>query len=131
MSPCLDDLVRDPGRAGLLSSEARQALLAQVVALLFALGAPAGRRPAPDRRGGRPQAGLRRAHPLPEQASSGAGPERWVRFSEEALETFIRQRRGVRPEPFGCEYGTRALNVRRGSLSVPAVPSARSCPARC
>jgi len=42
MSPCLDDLVRDPARAGLLSAEERQALLAQVVALLFALGAPAG-----------------------------------------------------------------------------------------
>jgi hypothetical protein len=42
MSPCLDDLVPDPARAGLLSSEERQALLAQVVALLFALGAPAG-----------------------------------------------------------------------------------------
>lgn len=42
MSPCLDGLVRDPARAGLLSSEERQALLAQVVALLFALGAPAG-----------------------------------------------------------------------------------------
>src|SRR2546426_11674765 len=40
MSPCLDDLVRDPARAGLLSSEDRAALLAQVVALLFALGAP-------------------------------------------------------------------------------------------
>ena len=34
MSPCLDDLVRDPARAGLLSSEERQALLAQVVELL-------------------------------------------------------------------------------------------------
>jgi len=30
--PCLDDLVQDPARAGLLSSEERQALLAQVVA---------------------------------------------------------------------------------------------------
>ena len=42
MSPCLDDLVRDPARAGLTSSQERQALLAHVVALLFALGAPAG-----------------------------------------------------------------------------------------
>jgi hypothetical protein len=32
MSPCLGDLARDPARAGLLSSEERQALLAQVVA---------------------------------------------------------------------------------------------------
>jgi len=31
----LDDLVRDAARAGLLSSEERQALLAQVVVLLW------------------------------------------------------------------------------------------------
>ena len=37
MSPCLDDLVRDPARAGLLSSEERQALLAQVASLLVVL----------------------------------------------------------------------------------------------
>jgi hypothetical protein len=42
MSPCLDDQIRDPARAGLLSSKERRALLSQVVALLFALGAPAG-----------------------------------------------------------------------------------------
>ena len=37
MSPCLDDLVRDPARAGLLSSEERQALLAQAASLLVVL----------------------------------------------------------------------------------------------
>ena len=37
MSPCLDDLVRDPARAGLLSSEKRQALLAQAASLLVVL----------------------------------------------------------------------------------------------
>jgi hypothetical protein len=49
MSLCLDDLVRDPARAGLLSPEERQALLAQVVALLFALGDSRWRRSASDR----------------------------------------------------------------------------------
>ena len=37
MSPCLDDLVRDPARAGLLSPEKRQALLAQAASLLVVL----------------------------------------------------------------------------------------------
>jgi len=37
MSPCLDDLVRDPARAGLLSSEERQALLAQAASVLVVL----------------------------------------------------------------------------------------------
>jgi hypothetical protein len=37
MSPGLDDLVRDPARAGLLSSEERQALLAQATSLLVVL----------------------------------------------------------------------------------------------
>jgi hypothetical protein len=69
MSPCLDDLVRDPARAGLLSSEERQALLAQVVALLFALGA------------------LYRDKRHPARVQNG----RAVRFSERTIETFIRQ----------------------------------------
>ena len=37
MSPCLDDLVRDPARAGLLSFEARQALLEQAASVLVVL----------------------------------------------------------------------------------------------
>jgi len=37
MSSCLDDLVRDPARAGLLSSEERQALLAQAASVLVVL----------------------------------------------------------------------------------------------
>jgi predicted DNA-binding transcriptional regulator AlpA len=95
MSPCLDDLVRDPARAGLLSSEERQALLAQAVALLFALGAPAG--------GDRLLTVKEAAHKLgcaahslyrnkrhPARVHNG----RSVRFSEKAIETLIRQRRG-------------------------------------
>jgi hypothetical protein len=36
----LDELARHPERAALLPAETRRALLAEVVALLFALGAP-------------------------------------------------------------------------------------------
>ena len=94
--PCLDDLVRDPARAGLLSPEDRAALLAQVVALLFALGAPG---PGGDRLLTVKEAAHKlgcAAHTLyrnkrhPTRVQNG----RSVRFSEKAIETFIRQRRG-------------------------------------
>jgi len=96
MSPCLDDLVRDPARAGLLLSEERQALLAQVVTLLFALGAPG---PGGDRLLTVKEAAHKlgcAAHTLylskrhPARVQNG----RSVRYSEKAIETFIRQRRG-------------------------------------
>jgi predicted DNA-binding transcriptional regulator AlpA len=92
MSPCLDDLVRDPARAGLLSSEERQALLAQVVALLFALGAPAGGNrlltatEAADKLGCAPHT-LYRNKRHPARVQNG----RSVRFSERTIEAFIRQ----------------------------------------
>jgi predicted DNA-binding transcriptional regulator AlpA len=95
MSPCLDDLVLDPARAGLLSSEERQALLAQVVTLLFALGAPAGGdrlltvTEAADKLGCAPHT-LYRNKRHPARVQNG----RSVRFSERAIETFIRQHRG-------------------------------------
>ena len=91
----LDDIARDPARADLLSSEERQTLLAQVVALLFALGAPTG--------GDRLLTIGEAAHKLgcapstlyknkrhPARVQNG----RSVRFSDKAIETFIRQRRG-------------------------------------
>src|SRR5262245_53321314 len=109
MSPCLDDLVRDPARAGLLSSEERQALLAQAVALLFALGAPTG--------GDRLLTVKEAAHKLgcaehtlyrnkrhPARVQNG----RSVRFSEKAIETFIRQRRGGQLRPCSGSTGSRA-----------------------
>ena len=88
----MDDLVRDPARAGLLSSEERQALLAQVVALLFALGAPAGgdrlltATEAADKLGCAPHT-LYRNKRHPARVQNG----RSVRFSERTIETFIRQ----------------------------------------
>jgi predicted DNA-binding transcriptional regulator AlpA len=95
MSVCLDDLVRDPARAGLLSSEEQHALLAQVVALLFALGAPAGGdrllsvTDAAHKLGCAPHT-LYRNKRHPARVQNG----RSVRFSELAIETFISQRRG-------------------------------------
>ena len=95
MSPCLDALVHDPARARLLSSEERQALLAQVVALLFALGAPAGG----DRlltveeaayKLGRAPHTLYKNKRHPARVQNG----RSVRFSDRGIEAFIRQRRG-------------------------------------
>ena len=94
--PCLDDLAHDPARASLLSFEDRAVLLAQVVALLFALGAPGS--------GGDRLLSVREAahklgcaeHTLyrnkrhPARVQNG----RSVRFSEKAIESFIRQRRG-------------------------------------
>jgi len=92
----LDDLARDPTRAGLLSAEDRASLLAQVVALLFALGAPG---PGGDRlltvkeaayKLGCAADSLYRNKRHPARVQNG----RSVRFSERALESFIRQRRG-------------------------------------
>jgi len=92
----LDELARDPTRAGLLSAEDRAALLAQVVALLFALGAPG---PGGDRlltvkeaayKLGCAADSLYRNKRHPARVQNG----RSVRFSERALESFIRQRRG-------------------------------------
>ena len=92
----LDDLAHDPTRAGLLTSEVRAALLAQVVALFFALGAPG---PSGDRlltvkeaayKLGCAADTLYRNKRHPARVHNG----RSVRFSERALETFIRQRRG-------------------------------------
>jgi predicted DNA-binding transcriptional regulator AlpA len=94
--PGLDDLARDPARASLLLPEDRAALLTQVVGLLLALGAPG---PGGDRLLTVEEA----AHKLgcaphtlyknkrhPARVQNG----RSVRFSEKAIETFIRQRRG-------------------------------------
>jgi len=96
MSPCLDDLVRDPARAGLLSSEERQALLAQVASLLVVLvssGVTGDRlltvKDAAHKRGCAEHT-LYRNKRHPARVQNG----RSVRFSEKALETFIRQRRG-------------------------------------
>jgi predicted DNA-binding transcriptional regulator AlpA len=96
MSPCLDDLVRDPARAGLLSSEERQALLAQAASLLVVLASTGVT-------GDRLLTVKEAAHKLgcaehtlyknkrhPARVQNG----RSVRFSERAIETFIRQRRG-------------------------------------
>jgi len=96
MSPCLDDLVRDPARAGLLSSEERQALLAQVASLLVVLvssGVTGDRlltvKDAAHKLGCAEHT-LYRNKRHPARVQNG----RSVRFSEKALETFIRQRRG-------------------------------------
>jgi len=96
MSPCLDDLVRDPARAGLLSSEERQALLAQVASLLVVLvssGVTGDRlltvKDAAHKLGCAEHT-LYRNKRHPGRVQNG----RSVRFSEKALETFIRQRRG-------------------------------------
>jgi predicted DNA-binding transcriptional regulator AlpA len=96
MSPCLDDLVRDPARAGLLSSEERQALLAQAASVLVVLASSSVT-------GDRLLTVTEAAHKLgcashtlyrnkrhPARVQNG----RSVRFSERAIETFIRQRRG-------------------------------------
>ena len=92
----LDDLARDPTRAGLLSAEDRAALLAQVVALLFALGAPS---PGGDRLLTVKEAAYKlgcAADSLYRNKRHAARVQngRSVRFSERAIETFIRQRRG-------------------------------------
>jgi predicted DNA-binding transcriptional regulator AlpA len=96
MSPCLDDPVRDPARAGLLSSEKRQALLAQAASLLVVLASSGVT-------GDRLLTVKDAAHKLgcaghtlyrnkrhPARVPNG----RPVRFSVKAIETFIRQRRG-------------------------------------
>jgi len=92
----LDDLVRDPARAGLLSSEERQALLAQVASLLVVLvssGVTGDRlltvKDAAHKLGCAEHT-LYRNKRHPARVQNG----RSVRFSEKALETFIRQRRG-------------------------------------
>ena len=96
MRLCLDDLVRDPARAGLLSSEERQALLAQAASVLVVLassGVTGDRlltvKEAAHKLGCAPDT-LYRNKRHPARVQNG----RSVRFSDKALETFIRQRRG-------------------------------------
>ncbi len=92
----LDVLARDPGRASLLSTEARATLLSQVVTLLFALGAPS---PTTERlltvaeaasMLGCSRDNLYRNKRHPARVQNG----RSVRYSLRALERFIAQRRG-------------------------------------
>lgn len=92
----LDALARDPSRAGLLPAEERATLLAQVAQLLVALAAPG---PGGDRlltvkeaayKLGCATDTLYRNKRHPARVQNG----RSVRFSERAIETFIRQRRG-------------------------------------
>ncbi len=92
----LDALARDPGRASLLPSDARAALLTQVVTLLFALGAPS---PTTERLLTVAEAAhmlgcsrdtLYRNKRHPARVQNG----RSVRYSLRALERFIAQRRG-------------------------------------
>ena len=96
MRPCLDDLVRDPVRAGMLSSEERQALLAQAASVLVVLassGVTGDRlltvKDAAHKLGCAEHT-LYRNKRHPARVQNG----RSVRFSEKAIETFIRQRRG-------------------------------------
>ncbi len=92
--PGLDDLVRNPARVALLPPEERAALLTDVVALLFALGAASSVgadrlltvKEAAHKLGCSPDT-LYKAEKHPARVRNG----RSVRFSQKAIEAVIRR----------------------------------------